>query len=159
MATVSPSLACPDSSGWAYALHLPHDARAPRVARMTLRAVLGGHGMCQLLEIAELLVSEVVTNSVRHSDGEASMRLRGMAPGRLRVSVWDTSPVIPAPFDKPPGPIRGLPTIEPGEADGGRGLLLVRLCADNWGGYPLPADLFGQRGKLLWFELGMSEST
>ncbi|MEU1665031.1 hypothetical protein ABZ547_15675 [Streptomyces sparsogenes] len=36
---------------------------------------------------------------------------------------------------------------------GGRGLLIVRLCADNWGGYPLADDLFGISGKLLWFEL------
>ncbi|MBP8539976.1 ATP-binding protein, partial [Streptomyces sp. MK37H] len=33
------------------------------------------------------------------------------------------------------------------------GLLIVRLCADNWGGYPLADDLFGISGKLLWFEL------
>lgn len=52
----------------------------------------------------------------------------------------------------------GGPGLSPrGDADGGRGLLLVRLCADNWGGYPLPADLFGQSGKLLWFELGTPE--
>ncbi|WP_269462905.1 hypothetical protein [Streptomyces malaysiensis] len=32
-------------------------------------------------------------------------------------------------------------------------MLIVRLCADNWGGYPLADDLFGISGKLLWFEL------
>ncbi|MGY0060552.1 hypothetical protein ACWY4P_29105 [Streptomyces sp. LZ34] len=35
----------------------------------------------------------------------------------------------------------------------GRGLLIVRLRADNWGGYPLADELFGISGKLLWFEL------
>ncbi|MGW0559679.1 ATP-binding protein [Streptomyces sp. NPDC003016] len=96
MATVSPP------APWAYAFHLPRHPRAPRVARMTLRAVLGGHGTGELIDVAELLTSEVVTNSYRHSTG-------------------------------------------------GRGLLLVRLCADKWGGCPIGA---GPGGKLLWFELG-----
>lgn len=143
MATVSPPEA------WAYALHLPHHPRAPRVARMTLRAVLGGHGMGGFIDTAELLTSEVVTNSYRHSDGPASLRMRSMAGGRLRVSVWDTNPLIPAPFDKPPSRLHFLP--EPDHSTGGRGLLLVQLCADNWGGCAIGAGL---GGKLLWFELG-----
>ncbi|WP_244320920.1 hypothetical protein [Streptomyces melanosporofaciens] len=39
------------------------------------------------------------------------------------------------------------------EATYGRGLLIVRICADNWGGYALADELFGRSGKLLWFEL------
>ncbi|MBT2401635.1 ATP-binding protein [Streptomyces sp. ISL-100] len=146
MATVS------SSEPWAYALHLPHHPRAPRVARMTLRAVLGGHGISELIDVAELLTSEVVTNSYRHSDGPASLRMRSMEGGRLRVSVWDTNPVIPAPFDKPPTLLPFLP--EPDDSTGGRGLLLVQLCADNWGGFSVGAGL---GGKLLWFELGQPD--
>ncbi|MBT2527012.1 ATP-binding protein [Streptomyces sp. ISL-99] len=149
MATVS------SSEPWAYALHLPHHPRAPRVARMTLRAVLGGHGISELIDVAELLTSEVVTNSYRYSDGPASLRMRSMDKGRrLRVSVWDTNPVIPAPFDKPPGPLPFVPLREPDDSTGGRGLLLVQLCADNWGGFSVRAGL---GGKLLWFELGRPE--
>lgn len=61
--------------------------------------------------------------------------------------------LIPAPFDRPPGLLR--PVVPPGAAgsERGRGLLLVGLCADNWGGYPLGDVLFGTSGKLLWFEL------
>ncbi|WP_306335325.1 ATP-binding protein [Streptomyces sp. KL118A] len=147
METVSPP------HTWSYALHLPRDPRAPRIARMTSRAVLPAYGMAELVDVAELLTSELVTNAYRHSEGPAALRLRGTAdPHGLRVSVWDTNPHIPAPFDKPPcrrGPLRPVPH----EGDGGRGLGLVAWWAQAWGGHPLGDDLFGRSGKLLWFEL------
>jgi len=147
--TVSPQ------APWSYVLQLPHDRRAPRVARMTLRAVLLGHGLEELVDTAELLACELVTNAYRYSDGHATLRLRHMEGGRLRVSVWDTNPVIPAPFGRPPGALAPLraPAPDACTADGGRGLLLVQSCADSWVGYPLGDDLFGRSGKLLWFEL------
>lgn len=48
MRTVSP----PDT--WAYALRLPHDPRAARVARMTVRSVLASHSRPEVLDIVEL---------------------------------------------------------------------------------------------------------
>ncbi|WP_345560279.1 ATP-binding protein [Streptomyces plumbiresistens] len=149
MVTVSPS-ECETSPPWAYALQLPHDARATRIARVTLRAVLAGHGMDQLQERAELLTSELVTNAYRYSDGPAALRLRGLGGDRLRVSVWDTNPDIPPPFDQPSRPLRPVPAT----AAGGRGLFLVCHYAQTWGGYPLGDDLFGRGGKLLWCEVG-----
>lgn len=115
--------------------------------------MLGSYGMHEFIDVAELLACELATNAYRHSDGPSSLRLRAFEGGRLRVSMWDTNPVIPAPFDRPPGLLR--PVVPTGEAtsERGRGLLLVRLCADNWGGYPLGDGLFGTSGKLLWFEL------
>ncbi|MEV0119571.1 ATP-binding protein [Streptomyces sp. NPDC050844] len=98
------------------------------------------------------VASEMVTNAYRHTKGPASLRLRSVKAGRLRVGVWDSSPLIPAPFDKPPG-VFGAP-VPPVDSDGGRGLLLVRECADAWGGWPLGDQLFGSGGKLLWFEVG-----
>ncbi|MEU8349460.1 ATP-binding protein [Streptomyces sp. NPDC048845] len=161
--------------GWTYALHLPHDPRAPRIARTTLRAVLDSHAMGELAEIAELLASELVTNAYRHTDGPSSMRLRGSAGGRLRVTVRDTDPTVPAPFDRSPhsagvaiaADAAGAPETAAGtaeapdtEADGGRGLEIVRLCADNWGSCLLGSGRDdngrpgrGPRGKLLWVEL------
>jgi anti-sigma regulatory factor (Ser/Thr protein kinase) len=96
MVTVAP----PDT--WAYALRLPHDPRAARVERMTVRAALNGHGMLELLDVTELLTSELVTNTYRHTKGPASLRLTALGDGRLRVGVWDSSPHIPAPFGRPP---------------------------------------------------------
>ncbi|WP_308013419.1 ATP-binding protein [Streptomyces beigongshangae] len=135
-----------------YALHLPHDPRVVRIARLTLRAVLTGHGLTRLLDTAELLVSELVTNAHSHSAGPAALRLRGLAGGRLRMGVWDTDPHIPPPFDKRSWPPR--PASAPVGAEGGRGLFLVCHFADAWGGYSLGDDLFGANGKLLWCELG-----
>ncbi|MFJ8936274.1 ATP-binding protein [Streptomyces sp. NPDC102365] len=158
MVTVSPSLSSPLESGaepaWVYALQLPHDPRAARIARVTLRAVLAGHGLTQLLDPAELVTSELVTNAYRHSFGPATLRLRGLARGRLRVSVWDADPHVPPPFDRRSGPLRPAPAQV--EADGGRGLFLVCHYADAWGGYRLGDDLYGTSGKLLWCELGES---
>jgi len=151
MVTVSPPKS-EASASWAYALQLPHDRLAPRIARATLRAVLAGYDLSQLADIAELLTSELVTNAYRHSAGPATLRLRALGEGRLRVSVWDANPHIPPPFDKNPGPLHPIPA----EADGGRGLFLVCHYADAWGGYPLGDDLFGRGGKLLWCELGTS---
>ncbi|MFI7500299.1 ATP-binding protein [Streptomyces sp. NPDC049687] len=149
MVTVAPS-ECEASPTWAYALQLPHDPRAARIARVTLRAVLAGHDMSQLLDAAELLATELVTNAYRYSNGPATLRLRGVGRSRLRVSVWDANPYIPPPFDKRSGPVG----IVPAEADRGRGLFLVCHYAEAWGGYPLGGDLSGAGGKLLWCEVG-----
>jgi anti-sigma regulatory factor (Ser/Thr protein kinase) len=149
MVTVSPEKS-DASPSWVYALQLPHDPLAPRVARVTLRAVLNGHGMARIADTAELLASELVTNAYRHSGGPAMLRLRALGGGRLRVSVWDADPHIPPPFDKPHGTLRPVPA----EADGGRGLFLVCHFADAGGGYALGDDLFGRSGKLLWCEVG-----
>ncbi|TPQ20237.1 ATP-binding protein [Streptomyces sporangiiformans] len=152
MTTVSP----PESTRsefWSYVLRLPHDPCAPRVARMTVRAALTGHGMDELLDITELLTSELATNAYLHAKGPASLRLRGLGRGGLRVFVWDTNPYVPPPFDKPPG----VSVSQPAQADavGGRGLLLVQEYASSWGGWPLGDDRLGRgAGKLLWFEVG-----
>ncbi|WP_107431196.1 MULTISPECIES: ATP-binding protein [Streptomyces] len=130
MATVSPS------QPWTYTLELPHDPRSPGVARLALRAVLDSHGMGEIAETATLLASELVTNAYVHTKGPCSLRLRGRQGERVRVTVWDTSPV--------------LPSERRGGADreDGRGLWLVRECADDWGN-----STCHREGKSLWFEL------
>ncbi|MET7601236.1 ATP-binding protein [Streptomyces avermitilis] len=152
MVTVSPPKS-EASPSWAYVLQLPHDRCAPRIARVTLRAVLAGHGLTGLTDTAELVTSELVTNAYRHTTGPATLRLRALAGARLRVSVWDANPHIPPPFDKRPGPPHPVHPVH-AEADGGRGLFLVCHYADAWGGYPLGGGLFGRGGKLLWCEIG-----
>ncbi|MFH8366405.1 ATP-binding protein [Streptomyces sp. NPDC018031] len=142
---------------WAYTLHLPHDPRSSGVARSTLRAVLAGHGLGTYTETATLLTSEMVANAFLHSDGPARLRIRCLEEKRLRVCVMDTNPDIPPPFDAPPGPGEQAGAFLEARRRcldlGGRGLLLVRYWADNWGGYPLAESLWGMHGKLLWFEL------
>ncbi len=157
MVTVSPpesplpgfSLSAP----WCYVLRLPHDPCAARVARMTVRAALTSHGMDELVDVTELLTSELVTNAYQHTTGPASVRLRSLGAGRLRVFVWDNNPYIPPPFDNPTGP--HPETSVPQDATTGRGLLLVRQYAAVWGGWPLGDGRLDQgAGKLMWFEVG-----
>ncbi|MGW4908147.1 ATP-binding protein [Streptomyces sp. NPDC004270] len=151
MGTVS----LPDT--WAYALRLPHDPRAARVARMTVRAALGSHGRHEILDLVELLTSELVTNAYRHTDGPASLRLTALPDGRLRVGVWDSHPRVPAPFGEPPW---DRVPLAPADAEEGRGLHLVQEYADSWGGWPIGdgGPLDRGAGKLLWFEVDRSSS-
>ncbi|MFK0104719.1 ATP-binding protein [Streptomyces sp. NPDC091217] len=137
---------------WVYALRLPHDPRAARVARMTVRAALSSHGRQEILDVVELLTSELITNAYRHTNGPASLRLTALADGRLRVGVWDSHPRIPAPFGEPP-----WDSVRPAapDAEQGRGLHLVQEHADSWGGWLIEdgGPLDRGAGKLLWFEV------
>ncbi|MFI9235955.1 ATP-binding protein [Streptomyces sp. NPDC053079] len=147
MATVSPE------NRWSYSLILPHDPRSARIARLTLRGVLESHDMGELADVAELVVSEFVTNSYLSTEGPAEVRLKEAGDGRIRISVWDTSPEIPAEFARPG---RRGKHFTPGTAnigDSGGGLSIVRLCAESWGSWALRQSLPGVAGKLLWCEV------
>ncbi|MFJ9963059.1 ATP-binding protein [Streptomyces avermitilis] len=140
MATVSPS--------WAYTLQLPHDPRAPGIARATLRTVLAAHGLAELMPTAELLASELLTNAQLHTKGPYALRIRSTEPDRLRVAVWDTDPRVPPGFGQD-----GASVVVPDqEAENGRGLQLVRACADSSGVSVLRELGVSKGGKLLWAE-------
>ncbi|MCX4762918.1 ATP-binding protein [Streptomyces sp. NBC_01275] len=142
MATVSPS--------WNYTLHLPRDPRAPGVARGALRLILAAHEMPELAPTAELMAAELLTNSHLHTKGPYSLRVLSPRPGRLRVAVWDTDPRIPPGFS-----YGGTPAPpSPPDAEHGRGLHLVRACADEWGVSVLQEPGASRSGKLLWADCG-----
>jgi anti-sigma regulatory factor (Ser/Thr protein kinase) len=86
------------------------------------------------LEVARLLLTELVSNAVRHSDEAVIVSLR-LVGDRLRVDVEDTSDRMPL-----------LRQPEDAEAEG-RGLRLVDALAVEWG-----VELV-ERGKAVWFEL------
>ncbi|WP_180686303.1 ATP-binding protein [Streptomyces gossypiisoli] len=131
----------PENESWEYSLHIPNDLRAVTVSRRALRLILTLHGLIRLVDVAELLATELVSNAVRHTKGPAALRVR-WSDGVLRIGAWDADPEppeSPRPFD------------EVGEVEDGRGLALVRACADVWGWQPLARD--GNRGKFVWCEL------
>ncbi len=86
-------------------------------------------------EVTVLLVSELVTNAMRH--GGAPIRLiADITPSGVRVEVYDgNSDAFPAVRDIAP------------DAPGGRGLRLVDALADRWG------TLESGDGKCVWFEI------
>ncbi|MGI5488238.1 ATP-binding protein [Microtetraspora malaysiensis] len=112
---------------------LPEASSTP-TARRLVRTQLGGWGCGEHCEVAELLVSELVTNAVRHGNGGPVLTLTS-ADGALRCEVEDESPA----------PVRTRPAA--GDDEGGRGLLLVDALSSSWG-----TGRTG-RGKVVWFEL------
>ncbi|MFG2553697.1 ATP-binding protein [Streptomyces sp. NPDC048581] len=132
----------PESEPWEYSLYIPNDVRAVTVSRRTLRLILTMHGLINLVDVAELLATELVSNAVRHTKGPAALRVR-WAAGVLRIGAWDADP-------EPPEAPRPLDQ-EAAELEDGRGLALVRACADLWGWQPLSRH--GNRGKYVWCEL------
>jgi anti-sigma regulatory factor (Ser/Thr protein kinase) len=132
----------PSPEPWEYTLYIPNDLRSVTVSRRTLRLILTLHGLIRLVDVAELLAAELVANAVRHTEGPAALRVSWSA-GVLRIGAWDADP-------EPPEPPRELGKAP--DAEEGRGLALVRACADVWGWHPLAR--LGNRGKLVWCELG-----
>jgi anti-sigma regulatory factor (Ser/Thr protein kinase) len=95
---------------------------AASCACLHVKHVLWEWGLNSLVESAELLVSELVTNAVNATGqpGQAvSVKLAGTAT-RVLIEVWDADP-------QPPGP------REPGEDDE---VLLVAALSTRWDWYP-----------------------
>ncbi len=139
METVSPSVN--------YTLHLPRDRRAPGVARATLRTVLDAHDLAQFAPTAELMASEMLTNAHVHTQGLYALRVCSREPGRLLVAVWDADPRVPDAFKE------GASVVVPEQdAENGRGLQLVRACADSLGVSAFRQWGASWGGKLLWAE-------
>jgi PAS domain S-box-containing protein len=116
---------------------LPADPTAPRAARRFVASALTELGFEQDVEVATLLVSELVTNATVHADSGGVLRVRPRRDA-VRVEVADTSAQAPV--------MRARDV----HAEGGRGMLLVEELAAAWG---VQIDRDG-RGKVVWFELG-----
>ena len=125
-------------SSTARRIDLPSGSDAPGRAREWLGWVRAYHGPGQL-ENARLMLSELVTNSVRHSglaEGEPiSVCARGSEHG-IRVSVCDSGEG----FQPEP------PALPPPHAPGHRGLWIVNELADA-------VTIDGAQGRVA-FELG-----
>jgi anti-sigma regulatory factor (Ser/Thr protein kinase) len=103
------------------------------VARARLRAALDSWADEDRRQTAVLLLSELVTNAVRHAHGAVRITVT-LARERLRAGVRDESPDPPRPR-------------EPDES-GGRGMQLLNGLAQRWGVRQHRGD-----GKTVWFEL------
>jgi anti-sigma regulatory factor (Ser/Thr protein kinase) len=115
----------------------PDAASEARQAIATLRADLDP----PLMETLRLLVTELVTNSVRHTDCDALT---------LRIAVGKAAVLTEVADDGPYFDMDAALEAEAGRRgpDGGWGLFLVQRLARDWG---VTED---GRTKRVWFELG-----
>jgi anti-sigma regulatory factor (Ser/Thr protein kinase) len=128
-------MTCADHATWpvssTYAL--PASPASAHLARQLTRGALSGRPD-PLVDVAELLVSELVANAVRHATSAPIVRIEADGDS-VWVAVQDAS--AKAPDVQHTGV----------DADGGRGLLLVDSLATSWGWSKMPG------GKRVWFTL------
>ncbi|MFI9271455.1 SpoIIE family protein phosphatase [Kitasatospora sp. NPDC052896] len=121
----------PLRAGWA-AWRLPDAVmHARRFTARTMRS----WGVTAETDTILLVVSELVTNAMGHTQGEVRLDLT-LAGERLRIAVSDSEPRAPV-----------KPASVDWEATGGRGLLLVEAMSAAWGSVPLSG------GKQVWSEI------
>jgi anti-sigma regulatory factor (Ser/Thr protein kinase) len=115
-------------------LALPAEPGSAARARRAIERELASTCPPELVDIASLLATELVTNAVRHA--RTAMRFGVQCvDGKVRIEVEDGSPALP---------VRREPTTT---AVDGRGLLLVDRLAATWGFEHRP------HGKVVWLEL------
>ncbi|WP_221499402.1 ATP-binding protein [Streptomyces griseomycini] len=124
-----------DYAEWTF----PADPGAVRAARSAVRARLRGWDLDSVGDLTALLVSELVTNALRHATGPIGVRLVRPADlgGVLLVEVSDPLPEFP--HERVARP----------DDEGGRGLQLLESTSRRWGTRP------GGAGKTVWFELAV----
>jgi anti-sigma regulatory factor (Ser/Thr protein kinase) len=114
--------------------------RAAGRARRTLTERLGGHLPADVLSDLQLLVTEIVANSVRHGgvgeDGEIDLRVR-VGDGTVRVEMRDTGIQV--------DPRVRTPDLSGG---GGFGMVLVSRMSQRWG-------VDHEPNVVMWFELAL----
>ena len=110
---------------------------APSRVRVLVGELLTGRlDELAFLEVA-VLVSELVTNAVRHGGADEAQTIIvhvAIAPDVLRVEVCDQGPGFTPPDDPLPRP-----------EGGGNGLVLLSRMSSSWG-------VAGDEGTCVWFE-------
>jgi anti-sigma regulatory factor (Ser/Thr protein kinase) len=113
---------------------LPRSMTAPAIARGFVSSTLTSWAVQEHFADVPLLASELVTNAVRHANGDVALSLQ-LDHDRMRVSVSDSSDELPVMGDLTSA------------LDGGWGLHIVDRLAASWG---LEAD---SDGKTVWCEV------
>ena len=111
---------------------VPSDPAAVAGVRAAATGLLAGWGLKEEAFTLELILSELVTNAIRHATGPVGVRL--IHDRSLICEVSDGSTVSPH--------LRRATTMD----EGGRGLFLVAQFADRWG------TRYTSAGKVIWTE-------
>ncbi|MFI2432933.1 SpoIIE family protein phosphatase [Streptomyces sp. NPDC018693] len=114
---------------------LPADPALVSEVRSSATRKLADWGLDEVAFAAELMLSELVTNAIRH--GAGPIRVRLLHDRTLVCEVSDTSNTAPH--------LRRAATTD----EGGRGLFLVAQLAESWGTRYTP------EGKVIWAECGL----
>jgi two-component sensor histidine kinase len=117
-------------------LDMARDPSAPAQARKAITG-LGGHVDGDVLNDAVLLVSELVSNSVKYGEGDILLRARTRGPRQVLVEVVDDGGGF-SPQIRRPSRFQAS----------GYGLHLVDELASSWGVHPGTAHV--------WFEIDRS---
>jgi len=110
----------------------PGNAQSLGAARLFARGVLKSWGWRSPRGDVEVVLTELVSNAVRHTQGPLRVRLE-LREGCLRLGVADRSQRMPTP--RSPG------------IDGGFGLEIVTKICTRWHTDTIPHD-----GKIVWCE-------
>ncbi|MER6445597.1 hypothetical protein DEJ51_21590 [Streptomyces venezuelae] len=126
---------------WAF----PAEPGAVRTARHAVRGALHDWGLEAVGDVTVLLVSELVTNSLRYASGPIGVRLERRNPA---VGSPAGGPALLVEVSDPlPDPPRER--VANHDDEGGRGLHLVAVSSQRWG------TRHGKSGKTVWFELAI----
>ncbi|MCH0540460.1 ATP-binding protein [Streptomyces sp. MUM 203J] len=110
-----------------------------RLLRRAVRSALGRWGVLCAVDEAELVVTELATNVIKHvGEGVPATLVLEVNGDRLRVELHDLSPLMPDPGG--PGTCN---------AECGRGLHLLASVSTGWG------TLAAEPGKAVWCELSL----
>ena len=113
---------------------LDRDLRSGAAARRFMEETLGRWDCGGVLDVVNLLVSELVTNAVVHAHSEPSVAIL-LTGTTVRIEVTDSAGAMPA-------------VKEAADSDtSGRGMALVETLASAWGVLPRAG------GKTVWFEV------
>jgi len=119
---------------------LPPDPESSARCRHFIGSAFGDWGLPEGLDDAQLLVSELCSNVIRHAGTTMVVTVRWAPDERIvRVSVHDGSTLMP------------LVRAQSDVASSGRGLRIVGGVARRWGSHP------SALGKTVWFELGVGQ--
>jgi PAS domain S-box-containing protein len=118
---------------------LPADPAVVADTRARAARQLALWGLVELADTTELLVSELVTNAIRHTHGPIQLRM--ILDGMLSVEVSDGSSSAPQ--------LRRADRYD----EGGRGLMLVAQLAERWG------TRHTRTGKIIWAQQALPSHT
>lgn len=116
---------------------MPFQPSAVAAMRSVAVKQLDEWGLSELGFATELILSELVTNALRH--GSAPVRVRLLHARTLTCEVWDGSSTAPH--------LRYAATMD----EGGRGLFLVAQLSEHWGTRYTPD------GKVIWAEQALPD--